>query len=217
MYLHALLLWTTDFDFFCFIFRVQSQTSQSHPHVQNPASAHHQVSWSIIHRIHCAFMKIVEVHVILWFTILFLYMAAQEKFFFFNCVHLWFSPPDIQKVDSAHHQWMNLYRLDSAVGFLNTYLSDSDVQTEDNAIQRINLCPVDNALISLILSLWIVFYPMDNAIQCLNNQAHCTVYISGPGSGACTSSGSRTTAAVPTIKGRFLEVWTKESTIQKFC
>ena len=130
--------------------------------------------------------------------------GCTGKIFFFNCVHLWFTSPRYSK--GAHHQWINLYPLDSAVGFLNTYLSDSDVQTEDNAIQRINLCPVDNTLISLILSLWIVFYPMDNAIQCLNNQAHCTVYISGPGSGACTSSGSRTTAAVPTIKGRFLEV-----------
>ena len=142
----------------------------------------------------------------------------HRKNFFFSIVSTYgFHPPDIQKVDNAHHHWINLYPLDSAVGFLNTYLSDSDVQTEDNVIQRINLCPVDNTLISLILTLWIVFYPMDNAIQCLNNQAHCTVYISGPGSGACTSSGSRTTAAVPTIKGRFLEVWTKESTIQKFC
>ena len=132
--MHALLLWTTDFDFFCFIFRVQSQTSQSHPHVQNPASAHHQVSWSIIHRIHCAFMKIVEVHVFLWFTILFLYMAAQEKYFFSTVFTYGLHPPDIQKVDNAHHQWINLYPLDSAVGFLNTYLSDSDVQTEDNAI-----------------------------------------------------------------------------------
>ena len=121
MYLHALLLWTTDFDFFCFIFRVQSQTSQSHPHVQNPASAHHQVSWSIIHRIHCAFMKIVEVHVFLWFTILFLYMAAQEKYFFSIVFTYGLHPPDIKKVDNAHHQWINLYPLDSAVGFLNTY------------------------------------------------------------------------------------------------
>ena len=85
-------------------------------------------------------------------------------------------------------------------------MNNNDVSIEDNAVQRINLCPVDNTLISLILILWIVFYPMDNAIQCLNNQAHYTVYIAEPGSGACTSSGSRTTAAVPTIKGRFLEV-----------
>ena len=133
-------------------------------------------------------------------------MAAQEKYFFSIVSTYGLHPPVIQKVNNAHHQWINLYPLDSAVGFLNTYLSDSDVQTEDNAIQRINLCPVDNTLISLILILWTVFYPMDNAIQCLNNQAHCTIYISEPGSGACTNSGSRTTAAVPTIKGRFLEV-----------
>ena len=79
-------------------------------------------------------MKIVEVHVFLWFTILFLYMAAQEKHFFSIVSTYGLHPPDIQKVDNAHHQWINLYPLDSAVGFLNTYLSDIDVQTEDNAI-----------------------------------------------------------------------------------
>ena len=76
-------------------------------------------------------------------------------YYFYSCIWLHrkniFSiayglhPPVIQKVDNAHQ----IYPLDSAVGFLNTYLSDSDVQTEDNAIQRINLCPVDNTLISL--------------------------------------------------------------------
>ena len=42
--------------------------------------------------------------------------------FFFSIVSTYgLRPPDIQKVDDAHHQWINLYPLDSAVGFLNTY------------------------------------------------------------------------------------------------
>ena len=130
------------------------------------------------------------------------------KVLFQLCPPMVYIPQLIQKVDNAHHQWIkSIHWIVQLVSLIRAlYLSDSDVQTEENAIQRINLCPVDNTLISLILIFWIVFYPMDNAIQCLNNQAHNTVYISEPGSGTCTSSGSRTTAAVPTIKGRFLEV-----------
>ena len=43
-------------------------------------------------------------------------------------------------------------------------------QTLDSAIHRIKIYPVDTAqLVSLILIRWIVIYPVDNAIQRLNN------------------------------------------------
>ena len=44
------------------------------------------------------------------------------------------------------------------------------VQTLDSAIDRIKIYPVDNAMVSLILIRWIVIYPVDSAIQRLNNQ-----------------------------------------------
>ena len=44
------------------------------------------------------------------------------------------------------------------------------VQKVDSAIHRINLSPVDSAImVSLILIHWIKIYLMDNAIQLLNN------------------------------------------------
>ena len=52
--------------------------------------------------------------------------GCTRKNIFFSIVSTYgLHPPDIQKVDNAHHQWINLYPLDSAVGFLNTYLSGS--------------------------------------------------------------------------------------------
>jgi len=36
-------IFLAEYNLIVFIFRVQAQTPQSHPHVQNPASAHHQV------------------------------------------------------------------------------------------------------------------------------------------------------------------------------
>ena len=39
-----------------------------------------------------------------------------------------------------------------------------------NAITRINLYPVNDAFDFLTLVRWIVIYPVDSAIQCLNNQ-----------------------------------------------
>ena len=46
------------------------------------------------------------------------------------------------------------------------------VQKVDNAIHRINLYPVDSAilLVSLMPIHWIVIYPIDSTIQCLNNR-----------------------------------------------
>ena len=44
------------------------------------------------------------------------------------------------------------------------------VQTSDSAIHRINHYPADSVLISGILIRWIVIYPVDSAIQRLNNQ-----------------------------------------------
>ena len=46
---------------------------------------------------------------------------------------------------------------------------DPVVQTLDSAIHRIKIYPMDSA-ISLILIGWIVIYPVDNAIQRLNNR-----------------------------------------------
>ena len=40
----------------------------------------------------------------------------------------------------------------------------------DSAIHRINLNPVDSAIVSLILNHWVVIYPVDSAIQRSNNQ-----------------------------------------------
>ena len=44
------------------------------------------------------------------------------------------------------------------------------VQTSDSAIHRINLYPVDSAMVSILLIRWIVIYPVDSAIQRLNNR-----------------------------------------------
>ena len=46
------------------------------------------------------------------------------------------------------------------------------VRKVDNAIHRINLCPVDNIILVsfLILIRWVVIYLVDSAIQGLNNQ-----------------------------------------------
>ena len=44
------------------------------------------------------------------------------------------------------------------------------VQTSDSAIHRINHYPADSVLISGILIRWIVIYPVDSAIQRLNNR-----------------------------------------------
>ena len=44
--------------------------------------------------------------------------------------------PVDQKVDHVV-KWINLYPVDSAIGFPNTYLVDSDLSV-DNAIQRLN-------------------------------------------------------------------------------
>ena len=39
----------------------------------------------------------------------------------------------------------------------------------NNAIHWINLCPLNNAIFSLILIHWIVVFPVDGAIQLFNN------------------------------------------------
>ena len=44
------------------------------------------------------------------------------------------------------------------------------VQTSDSAIHRINHYPADSVLISGILIRWIAIYPVDSAIQRLNNR-----------------------------------------------
>ena len=43
------------------------------------------------------------------------------------------------------------------------------VQTSDSAIHRINHYPADSVIDSVILIRWIVIYPLDSAIQLLNN------------------------------------------------
>ena len=57
-----------------------------------------------------------------------------------------------------------MMRQDGALARVNV------VQTLDSAIDRIKIYPVDNAMVSLILIRWIVIYPVDSAIQRLNNQ-----------------------------------------------
>ena len=76
----------------------------------------------------------------------------------------------VQRLDSAIHR-INLYPVDSASGFPNTYLA-LVVQTLDSAIQRVNHYPADNAIIlfPVIRIRWIVIYPVDSTIQRLNNQ-----------------------------------------------
>ena len=52
------------------------------------------------------------------------------------------------------------------------------IQKVVNAIHRINLCPVDNAIVSfLILTHWIEIYPLDNVIQLSNNWGLITVCV----------------------------------------
>ena len=65
--------------------------------------------------------------------------------------------PVVQKMDSAIDR-INLYPVDSAIGFLNTYSLDRDPM--DSSIVQ---------LVSLILIHWIEMYPMDSAINFLNN------------------------------------------------
>ena len=48
------------------------------------------------------------------------------------------------------------------------------VQTLDSAIHRIKIYPMDNAIDFLILIRWIVIYPVDSAIQRLNNRGLST-------------------------------------------
>ena len=43
------------------------------------------------------------------------------------------------------------------------------VQKVDNAIQRVNHCPLDNAISFPNTYRWIVIYPVDSPIQLLNN------------------------------------------------
>ena len=52
--------------------------------------------------------------------------------------------PVVQKVDNSIHR-INLYRVDLAIGFSNTYPSDSDLSGR-YIIHRINLYPVDNTI-----------------------------------------------------------------------
>ena len=40
--------------------------------------------------------------------------------------HVWYLGWVVQKVDNAIH-WINLYPMDSAIGFPNTYRPDSDL------------------------------------------------------------------------------------------
>ena len=62
--------------------------------------------------------------------------------------------PVVQKVDSTIHR-INLYPVDSAIGFLNIYPMDS-------SIHRINLYPVDSAIGFPNI------YPMDSSIHRIN-------------------------------------------------
>ena len=52
--------------------------------------------------------------------------------------------PVVQKVDNSIHR-INLYLVDLAIGFSNTYPSGSDLSGR-YIIHRINLYPVDNTI-----------------------------------------------------------------------
>ena len=67
-------------------------------------------------------------------------------------------PPVVQRVDSAIHQAPAVQTLDSAIHPLNHYPADSVI------------------LISVILIHWIVIYPVDSAIQRLNNRGQIKHY-----------------------------------------
>ena len=53
-------------------------------------------------------------------------------------------------------------------------------QRLDSAVHRINHYPVDSVLISPLHSCWIVIYPVDSAIQCLNNRDQELFYLLFP-------------------------------------
>ena len=62
----------------------------------------------------------------------------------------------IYPVDNIIHR-INLYPVDLAIGFSNTYLLDIDLSGR-YIIHRINLYPLDNTIGSLILLQWIVIF-----------------------------------------------------------
>jgi len=64
------------------------------------------------------------------------------------------------------------------------------VQKVDNTIHLINLYPLDST-ISPILIRWIVIYPVDNDIQCLNNLGRNSLW---------------TTSSTPALSRKFMEV-----------
>ena len=53
--------------------------------------------------------------------------------------------PVVQRVDNSIH-WINLYLVDNANGFPNTYPLESDLSGGYNVIPQINLHPVDHAI-----------------------------------------------------------------------
>ena len=69
----------------------------------------------------------------------------------------------IYPVDNIIHR-INLYPVDLAIGFSNTYLLDIDLSGR-YIIHRINLYPLDNTIGSLILLHWIVIFPLESATQ----------------------------------------------------
>ena len=63
-----------------------------------------------------------------------------------------------------------IYPVDSTIHLLNNPGLGPVLQRLDSAIRRINLYPVDSAIVSLILIRWIAIYPMDSAIYLLNKR-----------------------------------------------
>ena len=77
---------------------------------------------------------------------------------------------------NAFH-WTNSFQEDNNISFPNTVLIHwiviyqvPVVQTLDSTIQRTNRYPEDKYYENQLSYLWIVIYPVDNPIQCLNKQ-----------------------------------------------
>ena len=89
----------------------------------------------------------------------------------------------VQLVSLICIHWIVIHPVNSAIHLLNYWSLINNVisiafvyiilapvvQTVDRAIHRIKIYPVDNAIIFVLLMAWIANYPVDCAIQRLNN------------------------------------------------
>ena len=82
------------------------------------------------------------------------------------CIH-WIV---IHPVNSAIHLLNYCSLINKVISMAFVYIILAPVvQTVDRAIHRIKIYPVDNAIIFVLLMAWIANYPVDCAIQRLNN------------------------------------------------